>query len=225
MHLVARKPKFDYFDSFVQISNCAVQYADALMKFLEEHYDEESQQGVVASKDTLKQLEELHKIEDHSDNIVHDIVAQLAIEFVAPFDREDILHLSEALDNVVDELDDVLQSMYMYHVTYITPEVLEMARVVQDACYAVQKSCEKFTHYKKSRSIKEYIVKINDCEDLGDRTYIKSVHNLYGRAKENKFDNPLDAVGLAGVLASLERCSDACEDVADTIVTVIMKNS
>ena len=225
MLALARKHKFDYFEAFVKIADYAVEFADELVEFLKDHYDEEKGEGKVSSKETLARLEELHKIEDASDDVVHELVRHLSNEFVTPIEREDILQLSDGLDNVVDELDDVLQRMYMYHMTTITSEVIEMAQVVQEATCAEQKACEKFTHFKKSRSINDYVVKINDCEDRGDRVYIRSVHRIFSRAKEGSFDSPLDAVGLAGVLAALERCCDACEDVGDSIVTVLMKNS
>lgn len=222
---MARKRKFDYFNAFLDISNYAVEYADKLVGFLEEHYDEETESGEIKSAEVLSKLTELHEIEDSSDSVTHAIAENLVTEFVAPIDREDVMELADELDTVVDELDDVLQRMYMYNVTTITPEIIEMVHVVHKATVALQLACEKFTSLKKTKSIRKYIVEINDCEDEGDQIYIKSVHSIYKRTEEGVFDHPLVAVGLVGVLSSLEKCCDACESVGDTIVMVRLKNS
>lgn len=222
---MARKNRFDYFQAFVDISNHAVEYADELISFLEEHYDEEKQEGHFNQSEVLERLTSLHTIEEESDKITHEITEHLSTEFIAPIEREDILALSDELDTVVDELDDVLQRIYMYNVTLITPEVIEMAHIVHKSTVALQSACNKFTHFKKSKSIKDYIVQINDCEDEGDRVYIKSVHNINKRALEGAFDHPLTSMGVAGVLSALEKCCDACEAAGDIMVTVRLKNS
>lgn len=222
---VARKHKVDYFETFVKISEFAVEYANGLVGFLEEHYDEEARIGTLEPREALVKLQELHKIEEASDEVTHTIVSHLVNEFVTPIEREDILALAEELDDVVDELDEVLQHLFMYCVTTITPEVLEMAHVVQKATEAVHVACQKFTYFKKSHSIHDYIVSIHDYEDEGDLTYIRAVHEIFARAKQGDAAAGMEAFGLAGVLAALERCCDACEAVGDSIVTVITKNS
>lgn len=223
---MARKQKVDYFDMFVKISEYAVQYADSLMGFFEEHYDQEAGIGHVDSKETLQKLQELHEIEDASDEVTHDLVNNLINEFVTPIEREDILALAQELDDVVDELDEVLQHMYMSCVTTITPQVLEMMRVVCTACGTVNIACQKFTYFKKSHTIRDYVVRIQDAEDSADTTYIRAVHEIFSKAKEGgDAAAAVEAFGLAGVLAALEECCDACEAVANTIVTVITKNS
>ena len=205
---MARKQRFDYFDAFVEISNYAVEYADELVEYLTSHYDEEKHLGFVSSEEVLERYNALHGIEEKSDKVVQDITENLILEFIAPIEREDILELADELDTVVDELDDVLQCIYMHNVTVITPGIIEMAQVVQKATHAVQAACDKFTHFKKSKSIKDYIKAIHEYED-----------------EEGKFDHPLFAVGLYGVLSALEKCCDACECAGDIMVTVRLKNS
>ena len=127
---------------------------------------------------------------------------------------------------MVDELDEVIQHIYMYDLTIIVPEIIEMTDVVCDAVAAVHTMCEKFTHYKKSRSINSYIIAINNCEDRADRVYIRSVHHILKAAKQkNTPQSNIEASGITATLAALERCCDACEGAGSTVATVIMKNS
>ena len=222
---MARKQKFDYFEAFVEISNYAVEYADELVDYLTSHYDEDKRLGFISSEEVIDRYHELHAIEEKSDKVVQDITENLILEFIAPIEREDILELADELDTVVDELDDVLQRIYMHNVTVITPGIIEMIQVVQKATHAVQAACDKFTHFKKSKSIKDYIKDIHKYEDEGDRVYIESVHRVYKDAEEDKLEHPLFAVGLYGVLTALEKCCDACECAGDIMVTVRLKNS
>ena len=222
---MAHKHRFDYFDAFVQISNYAVEYADELADYLMGHYDEEKRLGFISPDEVLERYKVLHDIEERSDSVVQEITENLIVEFIAPIEREDILELADELDTVVDELDDVLQRIYMHNVTVITPGIIEMVQVVQKATHAVQAACDKFTHFKKSKSIQDYIKAIHEYEDEGDRVYIESVHRVYKDAEEGKFDHPLFAVGLYGVLSALEKCCDACECAGDIMVTVRLKNS
>ncbi len=222
---MARKDKFDYFQAFEKISDFAVKYSDELTAFLETHYDAEKEIGHVESSEVLRVLSDLHAIEEESDHVAHDIIEHLSTEFIAPIEREDILALADELDNVVDDLDDVLQRMYMYDITIITPEVMEMAQIVHKSTITLQAACQKFTHFKKSKSIKRYIVEINTCEDEGDKLYIKSVHQINHRARLGAFEHPLDSMGVCGVLSALEKCCDACEAAGDIMMTVRLKNS
>lgn len=222
---MARKEKFDYFEAFVKISEYAVQYADELVDYLSSHYDEDKKLGSIKSKEVLEKFNSLHEIEEASDKVTAEVAENLMIEFIAPIEREDILELAEELDTVVDELDDVLQRIYMHNLTVITPGIMKMVRVVQKTTVAVHSACEKFTHFKKSKSIKEYISEVHKCEDEGDRIFIESVHRAYKHAEEGKYEHPLIAIGMYGVLSALEQCCDACERAADIMVAVRLKNS
>ena len=130
---MARKHKYDYFEAFVKISEYAVEYAEKLSEFLKSHYDEEKKLGALPSGETFEMLSKLHEIEDASDDVTHEIAEHLADEFVTPIEREDIMMLSDELDTVVDELDEVIQHIYMYDLTIIVPEIIEMTDVVCDA--------------------------------------------------------------------------------------------
>ena len=225
---MARKKRFDYFESFTQISNYAVEFGTELVGYLEKCLEIQEKDGKrVHSSEVLSRLKELHAVEEASDSICHDIMENLVNEFVTPIEREDIVALTNELDAVVDGLDDVLQRMYMYNISYLSQEVIDLAHVALDACIAVHTACEKFEHFKKSKTIHEYIVKINDYEDEGDRVYIRAMHAIFSRAVQGEMigENTLDALGLNALLSALEGVCDACEEVADTMAIVIVKNS
>lgn len=222
---MARKKKYDYYEALERIARYAVEYSEELASYLEANYSNKKEQGKITPKETLEKLTELHEIEDKADDVVHEVTAKLAVEFMTPIEREDILALVNELDDIVDEIDDVLQRMYMYNLKIITPEIVEMAKVVAETTRAVEKACKRLANYKKAKTIKEQIDKVHELEDNGDVVYIKSVHSIHVAAEQGEIDNPLIVAGLTAVLQTLERCCDACEEVADTMVIVVMKNN
>ncbi|MCD8199631.1 MAG: DUF47 family protein [Coriobacteriaceae bacterium] len=214
-----RKEKFDYFQGFVEISAYGVQRAEALRDFFEDHRKIIEEGGSIDVDQVLECYERGHKIETESDEVAHEIVEHLSTEFITPIEREDIQELVGELDGIVDAVDEVLQHVYMYNVTNIRPEGLEMCDIVVRTTKAVNKTCEKFTYFKKSHSIKDCIIDVNSCEEEGDRCYIDAMHRVFATPESS-----LEAFAWGRVLTSMEKCCDTCEHAVEIMNMVLMKN-
>ena len=218
------KKKFDYFEAFAKSAEYAVEYAEGLQAYLEKNIDLQNEGREPLIDHAIEKFEELHELEHKADEIKHNLLTALAVEFITPIDREDILGLTEALDTIVDDLDDVLQRMYMYDVHCVTPECVEMAHVVTRSVYAVREATKMLSNFKKHpKELYANLVKIDSCEEEGDQIYIKSMHKIYADAKNG--GSMIDAYGIGGLLSALEKCCDACESAGGAMTTVIMKNS
>lgn len=240
---MARKQKFDYFQAFVEISDCAVEYAEELYRYLEKNVSITNEGREPNVEHAIQRFKELHAIEEKADTVKHGISSALSTEFIAPIEREDILALADSLDNLVDDLDEVLQRMYMYDVVSITPNVLELAGIAVEAVRASRDACREFVNFKKSDTLHGLIVKIDDFEDAADAVYIQSMHEVYSQARRARaaailtddeasisdkafvMHSVVDAFGIGGVLTSLEKVCDAAESVGYHMTMVIMKNS
>ena len=221
---MARKQKFDYFDAFVKISDYAVEYASELVKYMEKNAQIVSEGREPDIAHAIQRYEELHEIEEASDVLRHSIVDALSTEFLAPIEREDIMIMSEELDDLVDDLDEVLQRMYMYDVHVIKPDVIQMMKMAYRATCAINELCKQFHNFKKPSSLKPYIIKVNDVEKEADQLYIRAVHEIYANAKATGMTS-IDALGQAQMINTLEDVCDMCEDIGATVATVMMKNS
>lgn len=222
---MARKMKFDYFDCFNRISACAMEYCEKLNIYIDKLYSNGVNGAQIDPEEAGKLFYELHDIEERADDIVHEILARLAGEFVTPIEREDILAMANSLDNVVDYLDDVPQRLYMYNAHSVPSEVIDMMHVVTKAVEAVDVACKKFGDFKRTGTVKEYVDKIGELEDEGDLVYVRGMHEIYLRAGSDDASDRIDAIGASSVLGALEKCCDACEAVADSIIMAVMKNS
>lgn len=218
------KKKFDYFQAFIDSAQYAVEYAQGLQAYLEKNIELQKEGREPLIEHAIEKFEELHEIEHNADEVKHNLLVALAVEFITPIEREDILELTEALDTIVDDLDEVLQRMYMYDVHCVTQECVDMARIVTKAVFAVSDAVKVLPNFKKKpKDLHEHLIQVDTYEEEGDHIYIQAMHKVYSEAKNGL--STIDAYGIGGLLSALEKCCDACESAAGAMTTVVMKNS
>ncbi len=209
---MAKKQNFNYFEAFEKLSDYACQEANLLI----EAFDKFSTQG-----DFKKLADEAHEIEHSGDIVNHEIFQNIAVEFITPIEREDIISLAQNLDSVIDFIEDVFQCLYMYNVHEIDESAKDFAVIIKESCASLNTVMKQFSNYKKSKNIHEGIVAVNDFEEEGDKLYLKAMHNMFA----TKRDDPTYLLIWNNIFSKLEKCCDSCEHVADLVGTVLLKNS
>ncbi len=201
---------FDYFDAFIKLSDYSLKAANLLVETLKEfdkrHID--------------NNIEKMHEIEHAADLSKHDVLNRLAKEFLPPIEREDIVSLSENIDEVTDSVEDVLLNINIFNVESIPPEILEFTNIIKSCCESMITALNEFKHFKKSKKLHSIIVEINNLEEQADKLYINGLKKLFNNPKD-----PIRLIVWKDIFDSLEKCSDACELVANTIENIVMKNS
>ena len=221
---MARKQKFDYFEAFIKLSENAVKYSEALVQYMEKNAQIASEGREPEIEHAIQRFEELHKYEEECDVLRADVAEALSTEFLAPIEREDIMVLASQLDALVDDLDEVLQRMYMYDVHIVLPSVVQMMKLAHESTASVNGLCKLLPNFKKPAMLKEKITAAHTIESDADKVYIQAMHDCFARGKESDMDSA-EVFGQSQLLTCLEEVCDACEDVANTITMVIMKNS
>jgi uncharacterized protein Yka (UPF0111/DUF47 family) len=163
----------------------------------------------------------MHEIEHAADGVNHEIFQHLATEFVTPIDREDIANIAHLLDNIIDYIEDVCQLLYITNVSYVPRDAVEMAVLIEKSCEALVAVLRDFRNFKKSKTLNQLLVNVNDYEEEGDRLFIEATRDLY----VNHPDEPLYVIAWNNIYARMEKCTDACENAAEAIMTIILKNS
>lgn len=207
---MARKNENDYFAMMKEMVECSLRTAAKLEDLLIHFHPERYAQSLL----------ELHEIEQQGDQLKHLLVEKLVKEFITPIEREDIMSIAAQIDDVTDALEDVFIKLYMYNIQEILPHALEFIKIIINCCHALLKVFQHFANFKKSGEIQAAIIEINGQEELGDALYIKAVHELYTSNL-----HPLLVIGWTKVYDCLEKCCDTCENAADMVELVIMKNS
>jgi len=165
-----------------------------------------------------KASEQIKALESKGDEITHDIFTRLNQTFITPLDPEDIQALSVSLDNVLDGIEDAAHRMVAYQLNPITPTMLELCEIVKQCAISLQKAFEMLD--KKKDRVMEHCIEINRLENEADRLVRKAVAELFINEKD-----PIAIIKLKEVYDFLEATTDFCEDVADTLQTVVVKHS
>ena len=163
---------------------------------------------------------QMHNVEHTADGIHHDILQKLTIEFITPIDQEDILRLVQIIDDITDALDEVILDLYMYHIDVIPERTGELSKIVHRCVSALYEATVDLKNFKKPDSLREHLIKINDIEIEADIIYADALYRLFGEVSDGK-----TLLGAKAVYESLEHCCDLCEDAADVIEQVIIKNT
>ncbi|HTM50073.1 MAG TPA: DUF47 family protein [Bryobacteraceae bacterium] len=165
-----------------------------------------------------KASEQIKALETKGDEITHDIFTRLNQTFITPLDPEDIQALSASLDNVLDGIEDAAHRMVAYNLEPVTPTMLELCDIVNQCAASLRKAFEALD--QKKEKVMEHCIEINRLENEADKLVRKAVAELFIHEKD-----PITIIKLKEVYDFLEATTDYCEDVADTLQTVVVKNS
>lgn len=207
--MAAKADRF-YFENLSEASEYACKAADYLVECLSDY-----------NPDNIKRmLETMHGYEHAADGLKHDMSSALAKAFVTPIDREDLALISQNVDDVTDCIEEVLQGLYMYKLTEITPEAVDFANKVANCCRLMKEMLSEFVNFKKPEKLHDLVVKLNRAEEECDAMYIDSTMLLGDR-----FESTLDIISWRDIYGRMENCADACEHVGECVDMVVMKNT
>ncbi|MDR0347416.1 MAG: DUF47 family protein [Coriobacteriales bacterium] len=205
------KVRFDYFDALARQGEYACEATRKLVDVMRD-FD---------FTIVLEHLEAMHQIENAADEQNHQIFTHLAKEFITPIDREDIIEMAHRLDDIVDYTEDVLQQVYMYDIHDLHDRALPMAVIMERAATALHGALGEFRNFKKGGALATRVIEVNDYEEEADKLYTDTIRDLY----KNHADDALYIMKWNNVFSRMERCIDACENVADMMATILLKNS
>ena len=207
---MAKKQDDFYFQNFITCAEFSSQAAHLLKDILSDFRPEE----------TKKRLDELHAIEHAADEKKHELNDKLVKAFITPIEREDIASLSQQIDNLTDKIEEVFIRIYINNVSKIRPEALEMLDIVIRCCEEICGLMREFANFRRSKELKDRIIRINSLEEEADRLYIANMRALHSEEKD-----VLEIIAWREIYSYLEKCADACEHAADVVEGVVMKNT
>lgn len=203
------KKTTNYFEYFNSIAAIAVQEAE----FLENMCKNFDANALEQNK------KDIHVLENKADSIRHELLEKLMKEFLPPFEHADINELVEKLDSMCDELDDVVLKMYIYNVEELRPGISENLSILTQCVIKTQELVKELENYRKTDMTKLLMV-VNDYEEKGDDQYEQGTRNLYLTEKD-----PILVNKWTEIYREIEEAYDACEEVAEIIRMLVVKNS
>jgi predicted phosphate transport protein (TIGR00153 family) len=195
----------EFFDLFEEAGTNIVRAADLLDQMLRSYPDRAD-----LARDILI-------CEQDGDRITHDIIRRLNQTFVTPIDREDILELASALDDIVDFTEEVADYMGLYKIEAPMEQAQRLAHVLLQASRQI---AEAMPRMRSFRDISHYTVEVNRLENDGDRITREAMASLF----DNGID-PMVVIRWKDIFERLESAIDATEKVANILEGIVIKNA
>lgn len=174
-----------------------------------------------ASKDKRHELQKkISDLEHVGDEITHQIFTELSTNFITPFDREDISYLASSLDDIVDYIHGSAKRMDTYKIEEISPAMKKLCEIIEHSAKEIHIAVSNMKDMNNAVRIREAIVRINSLENHADDVFDTAIADLF----ENEKD-AIKIIKLKEILSNMETATDKCEDVANVIETIIVKNS
>ncbi|HWO43294.1 MAG TPA: DUF47 family protein, partial [Candidatus Eisenbacteria bacterium] len=194
-----------FFDLFKEAAQNALTGAKALREMFE--------QGVNLQEAWKK----IKDIEHEGDRLTHRTIRTLNQTFITPIDSEDIHALATALDNVMDAIEAAASRVVLYKISKFAPEALELTNIVVTSTEQLVKA---ISHMPKLEDIDEYCIEINRLENAADDIYRKAIGALFDEERP-----PLEVIKWQDIFDILESATDRCEDVANILESIGLKNA
>ena len=194
----------EFFRLFARASANTVEIARLLVRLVEEF---------PANGQLLREIKDA---EHEGDRVTRELVDLLNRTFVTPFDRDDIYNLAGAIDDVCDHVDEAAGDIAGYGVDSIRPAAKKQAEVILRSAEKLDSAVACLEGFKNAdRQLDE----LRELEDEGDRLNRAAVAELFASS-----DDPLLVIRWKDIHEQLEEAVDACENAADVLEAILVKN-
>jgi uncharacterized protein len=194
----------EFFRLFSHASENAVEISRLLLQLLDEF---------PANGDLLREIKDS---EHEGDRVTRELVDLLNRTFVTPFDRDDIYNLATAIDDICDHVDEAAGNIASYGVVQIRTQAKEQAHVILRSAEKLNDAVDRLDGFKDaSRQLHE----LRDLEDEGDRLNRNAIAELFSSETD-----PLVVIRWKDIHEQLEEAVDACENAADVLEAILVKN-
>lgn len=160
----------------------------------------------------------IHDLEHQNDKLVHQIYEELISVFVTPWDREDMISLTSALDDVTDLIHETSDYLVSYNLKTISPIAHDFAGIILSSTKIVAQVLPKLRKRHTFNKINKDIVEINKLENDADELLHKGLKELFKRPKD-----PLDVIRWRDIYQTMEEVTDKVEDIGDVLRNLVAK--
>jgi predicted phosphate transport protein (TIGR00153 family) len=203
--LTLKPQKREFTRLFKAASANAVGTAVALARLLDEFPE---------NKDAL--VREVKEKEHTGDSLTRDVVALLNRTFVTPIDRDDIYRLASAIDDVCDRINDAASRIGRFGVAAIQPGAQRQGELLVRATTKLEAAVDNLDGFKDSTVLLD---DLRALEEEGDELLSEALGTLFSASVD-----PVDIIRWKDIHERLEDAVDACENAADVLEGIFVKN-
>ena len=163
---------------------------------------------------------QITELEHQGDFVVHETMNLLRKTFITPLEGDEIRALASTVDDVIDWIEAAADSLLLYEIEQPAAEAQVLAELLEQMTGRIVEAMPLLRDRRKLPGVLEHAVEINRLENEADRALRKGLARLVKeRADWFEFQRWKD------ILEKIEEATDKCEDVADVLQAVAMKNA
>ena len=163
-------------------------------------------------------------IEHNTDKITHETINIVDRMFITSIDREDVHSLITTLDDVMDFIDGAAGRLALYDIKESNSDLVALATILHSAVEIVKDAIAMLQHIKDKgarEKLMKMLIDINTKENESDHALRVATSQLFTEKK----DDPVTIIKLKEIYENIETATDRCEDVANIIEEIILKNA
>jgi predicted phosphate transport protein (TIGR00153 family) len=204
----------NFFDLFNQHGDRIVEGARAFILLMQNYADPSLRE---------KYTNDVGNAERQADRITAEVNRLLHKTFITPIDREQIHGLINAMDDVIDLLQDSTETMSLYDVRAMTEDILRLGDLSAKCCERVQHAITllpRINDHATAEAAIKTCREIDKLESDADRVMRAAMSRLFREETDVR-----ELIKLKAIYEQLESISDRCEDVANLIEGIVLENS
>lgn len=163
---------------------------------------------------------QMKDLEHTGDDLTREIMDRLNHTFVTPIDREDIMELAHALDDVVDKIHAVCERLILYRISHVMPAVTEISSIVVEGSGEIVHLIRSLRNMSNQKDIRDRIQRVHTLENKADSIYHAGLAQIFEDPKD-----PIELIKWKEILEQIEDATDKIELVAKVIGSTVMKNA
>jgi uncharacterized protein len=158
------------------------------------------------------------KAEEHAaDTLTYEVMQRIDRSFVTPLDREDIHLLATRLDTVVDLIDGTARRIQMFNVTDRRDEAVTLTGILCECAESIAKAVKLV---RSPSAVHRIARQVKELEEKADAAYAAAIQQLFSGTPD-----AIEVIKWKEIFDNLEHAVDECEDVANVLESISLKNS
>lgn len=171
-------------------------------------------------EDAERHRQNIKIIEKSADKLTRDCNDLLHKTFITPLNRDQIQQLINTLDDIIDVIEDVANTITLYDVQALPDDAIEFARLSTRTAIQVQQAVSLLSDMKQADQILRCCKEIDGLESDVDRLLRIAISRLF-----REEDDVKTLIKLKSVYDLLETIADKCEVVAKIIQGIVLENA
>jgi len=161
--------------------------------------------------------EEITRREHEGDRLTHKVITNLRLSKMTPFDREDIYALAGAIDDIVDDAEEVSEQLALREVEAPMEQAQQLARILRESARSM---CHALDGLETLEGIEDHLAAVRRLEQEGDQIYRAALAALFDGAID-----PMFVLRWKDIYAALEEAIDRCRAAANSLESIVVKHT